>query len=1268
MITNKLQKINNDNHKYYLGLDIGIGSVGWGIIGEAKNGEHWLEDFGVRLFQVPEDPQNKKSWAEKRREFRGKRRLLNRWHCRREELKKFFGKIFGDNFLQEFENFVEKKKPTNLLEYDETKFFNPYIIRYWALSSKISQVELLFILFHISKYRGYKSFYLDDNPESKDEDAKKTYAAVGETKRLFRENNYRSVAEMVIKNEKFRHSQYKNLLSPHNHNPNKVYENKEEAKKNHKHFIFPRELLTEETEKILEKQSEYHPQLKRNYSYISWENGNSKTKEFSAQEIVKRIIFRQRDFEDGPTKLEPKNLDNKKAISHWKKHNRNIASKSFTEMTGYCQYFPTEKRGWCCSFIYCCYQFVNEFSKIGNLEEKELGGLEKVKEIHQQVFEWLISPSGYQPKTLSQEEKKSGKKRETFRKQLENFLNELVGKENYSFSKGIEFKTGFLDYLKENSSFYSTLMRSCSSRFYLSYEDYQKTIFYQIGQIIFEKITPQRRKNELDSLSKKVYSLEVFRGCLAKLEKYDKERSPASVSFRYMIEAIKAFLDGQKYGEFQAETKKELEEKLKSSKNSDKNKKIWSPQMDSDLVTNPVVFRSFNQTRKILKNLFLNYPQGFATINIETGRDLWNSEEERGKIERKNRDQAKEKQEIVEKLKDSNSDIEINEENVKRYRLWEDQNEKLWGKKKRKKEPTIKKTTNPGGICLYCGQEIDLWKLKNTEIDHIIPQSKWANDSFNNLTLTHPECNQKKGENLPFHFFDKYKTKKEWLIFKKRVDNTYKTRNPFKHKFLTLGEKEGWEEELEVFVSRNLNDTRHVAIRINEYIKNQLNKNEKFQETKVQLIKGSLTSYFRKQLLTYKEREGWRFSAFYYKDQLRSLTSYHHAIDAIVLAHFKSRGYIQLLEDLTKISRSKLKLKRQKITQEQFDILVKEIIKKWKRSEWELKKYELLDEYTKNAVKILEDVIQQKEINISEFFPISNLKNIIEQRIPIQLEKNEKDPDWNQEEKKEIKEVIIEVKKVLTEDEYQERIRNDLEDQRGNIHYPYISYVSDHKVKKEIIASERAGYRKKGEEILPDICEKLRKNEKIDLPKNISLSKLVEKVGLEKLNSEYGEKYNFLVVKDKQKENNYTIWDTSKYAGFGVRKKGKSERIKNIELLSKKRERDRKWLIKNYEWLLRPYESFTFNYSENLESELMKLVGLPLVYTGTTKDNVSSIDIVGLVYDKKENLQTIYPEHSDKIINVKNTINSLGTGSKSIKKISPSIKLLKISVLGKREK
>ncbi|CAG8828378.1 25011_t:CDS:2, partial [Racocetra persica] len=112
--------------------------------------------------------------------------------------------------------------------------------------------------------------------------------------------------------------------------------------------------------------------------------------------------------------------------------------------------------------------------------------------------------------------------------------------------------------------------------------------------------------------------------------------SPAAVSFRYMIEAIKAFLEGEKYGEFQAWCKEKI-------------------------------LKDFNETRKILKNLFLRYPEGFATINIETGRDLWNSEEERNKIERKNRDREKEKEGIRQKLRDSNSDIPPNEENIKRY-------------------------------------------------------------------------------------------------------------------------------------------------------------------------------------------------------------------------------------------------------------------------------------------------------------------------------------------------------------------------------------------------------------------------------------------------------------------------------------------------------------------------------------------------------------------------------------------------------------------------
>lgn len=816
------QKIN-----YYLGLDIGIGSVGWAIIGE-ENGKSWLEDFGVRLFNAPEDPQNKKSLAEKRRELRGKRRLLNRWHCRREDLTDYFLTLFGEEVKKDFQQFSQKA--TNSLEYDKKRFFSPYVVRHQALDNKIELAELLNILLHCSKYRGYRSFYLDDNPEEKNTDNEKIKVAINKVRKLFQENNYRSIAEMVVKNEKFRHSRDKNLLSAHNHSPTKDYQNKEEIKKNDKLFIFPRELLEQEIEKILQKQSEYYPQLKRISSYRLWKNGKLETKEYPIWQIIKGIIFRQRDFEDGPTKTEPWGKE-EKLISHWKKHNRNIASASFEETTGYCQYFPEEKRGWRCSLVYSFFQFINEFSKLGRLETKELGE-EKVKQIHQQVFNWLLFT--YQPTILSKEEKSSGKKRETFRKQLEKFLDELIGKENYSFPKGIEFKTEFLDILKEDKGFYSVLWKSCPPEFYLNYENYQKTIFYQIGEIIFKDISPWRRKEQLNNLAKK-HGLEPFQICLDKLEIF-KERSPASVSFHYMIETINAFLNGEKYGDFQAKSKQNLEEKiLENRKISNEKEKLWAPWMHPDLVRNPVVFRSFNQTRKILRNLFLSYPSGFATINIETGRDSWNSEEERNKIERKNQDQNREKEKIVQKLKDNNSNIPVNETNIKKYRLWEDQNEKLWIGKKRRNKPTIAET-NSGGICLYCEKEIDIYNLKDTEIDYIIPQSKWANDSFNNLTLTHLECNQAKGESLPFHFFLKNKTDKEWSSFKRTVDNLYKTRNSFKHKFFTLGDKEGWERELEDFVSRNLNDTRMVATYLVRYVQNELKKDEKFQVTKVQSI------------------------------------------------------------------------------------------------------------------------------------------------------------------------------------------------------------------------------------------------------------------------------------------------------------------------------------------------------------------------------------------------------------------------------------------------
>ncbi len=147
--------------KFSLGLDIGISSIGWAIIGWNKNKEHWLEDFGVRLFDIPEEKRTKKSLTELRRKFRGTRRLLNRWQNRREELKAYFFSKFS-GLKKDFDEF--SKLTTNQLNLNRNRniFFNPYYERSLAQKEKVGKVELLKILLHINKNRGYKKFYLDE--------------------------------------------------------------------------------------------------------------------------------------------------------------------------------------------------------------------------------------------------------------------------------------------------------------------------------------------------------------------------------------------------------------------------------------------------------------------------------------------------------------------------------------------------------------------------------------------------------------------------------------------------------------------------------------------------------------------------------------------------------------------------------------------------------------------------------------------------------------------------------------------------------------------------------------------------------------------------------------------------------------------------------------------------------------------------------------------------------------------------------------------------
>jgi len=142
----------NNKNQYVLGLDIGIASVGWGII-DPDNSK--IIDCGVRLF-----PESAPGENVKRRTNRGARRLKNRRKNRRDDLVKFL-------------------KAEGLMNDDFVFTSNPYQTRVKGLSEKLTNEELCSSLLHICKRRGNSIETVEEDEVKAQElgETKKTLAA-----------------------------------------------------------------------------------------------------------------------------------------------------------------------------------------------------------------------------------------------------------------------------------------------------------------------------------------------------------------------------------------------------------------------------------------------------------------------------------------------------------------------------------------------------------------------------------------------------------------------------------------------------------------------------------------------------------------------------------------------------------------------------------------------------------------------------------------------------------------------------------------------------------------------------------------------------------------------------------------------------------------------------------------------------------------------------------------------------------------------------------
>ena len=174
------------------------------------------------------------------------------------------------------------------------------------------------------------------------------------------------------------------------------------------------------------------------------------------------------------------------------------------------------------------------------------------------------------------------------------------------------------------------------------------------------------------------------------------------------------------------------------------------------------------------------------------------------------------------------------------------------------------------GRSMYSGTKIDIERLNECEIDHIIPRSLIMDNSFENRALVWKKENQEKGDRAMSVDIVK-KMRPFWKFL-------YDNRLIGSKKFTNLQKTEITEKDLAGFINRQLVETGYTVSLVKELLM------RRFPQADVRGIKPKLSSTIRKRFAsdhTYfngKEDVTEKGKAGFYK--IRGLNNFHHAKDA----------------------------------------------------------------------------------------------------------------------------------------------------------------------------------------------------------------------------------------------------------------------------------------------------------------------------------------------------------------------------------------------------
>ena len=264
-----------------------------------------------------------------------------------------------------------------------------------------------------------------------------------------------------------------------------------------------------------------------------------------------------------------------------------------------------------------------------------------------------------------------------------------------------------------------------------------------------------------------------------------------------------------------------------------------------DDVRNPTARKAVGEMLKQVRAIALAYGQP-DFIHVELARDIGKSAEERDEIKRGIDKRNAQRDRLSAELKEIlGRDPRL--EDLVRYELWKEQR----------------------GECLYTGNPIEPGWIAagdhRVEVDHILPWSRFGDDSFVNKTLCLASANQAKKGRTPFEWFEA--EGRDWPAYTARVEGCKEMKGRKKGAFYL---RKNAKEVEETFRNRNLGDTRYATRLLLGLLKRH------YPDTEVRARPGPLTAKLRRAWGLDDLKKG--------PDGKRLEDDRHHALDAIVVA------------------------------------------------------------------------------------------------------------------------------------------------------------------------------------------------------------------------------------------------------------------------------------------------------------------------------------------------------------------------------------------------